>query len=92
MIDMDLKQLFHAHHTRVIAQMARQAGTSMPYLQQCKDGRRRLSADLALKLEAASGGVLTARELRPDLPWPVAPYSPAGGSPALKSPDALFHV
>jgi DNA-binding transcriptional regulator YdaS (Cro superfamily) len=34
-----------------------------------------MSADLAILLEHATGGELTARELRPDLPWPTPPAS-----------------
>ena len=57
------------HHAKALAQMA---GTSVGYLRLLSYGLRRPSADMALKLEHASGGLITARELRPDLPWPAS--------------------
>jgi DNA-binding transcriptional regulator YdaS (Cro superfamily) len=67
---MNLQALFATYPKTTIAAIARQAGTSLGYLEHVTKGRRRMSADLAILLEHATGGELTARELRPDLPWP----------------------
>lgn len=69
---MDLKTFFKRYNITNIQKVAERAGTTLAYLQQCRYGNRRLSADLAVRLEWASGGVLTAHELRPDLPWPCS--------------------
>lgn len=73
---MNINELFNDYSTAKITDIAKQAGTSLGYLRGCKYGQRRISADLAIRLEHASGGLVTARELRPDLPWPE-PKSPA---------------
>lgn len=70
---MDLNAYFHQHRREIIAAIAQRAGTSLGYLQHCKYGNRRMSADLAIWLEHVTHGELTARELRPDLPWPTPP-------------------
>ena len=70
---MNLHAYFDKHPTTYIADIAKQAGTSLGYLRGCKYGQRQMSADLAIWLEYATGGELTARELRPDLPWPGTP-------------------
>ena len=67
---MNLQAYFNTHPHPTIAATARRAGTSLAYLQHCKYGNRRMSADLAIRLEHVTAGELTARELRPDLPWP----------------------
>lgn len=72
---MNLQALFATYPKTTIAAIARQAGTSLGYLEHVTKGRRRMSADLAILLEHATGGELTARELRPDLPWPAPPAS-----------------
>ncbi|MDG4594225.1 MAG: YdaS family helix-turn-helix protein [Candidatus Contendobacter sp.] len=66
---MNLKDFFAAHDTAQIAAVAERANTSLGYLRGCLYGQRRMSADLAVWLEYASDGEMTARELRPDLPW-----------------------
>lgn len=66
---MNLEQFFDKHGTSRVSDVARAAGTNLAYLRQCKYGTRRMSADLAVKIEAASGREMTAQELRPDLPW-----------------------
>ncbi len=66
---MNLEQFFDKHGTSRVSDVARAAGTNLAYLRQCKYGTRRMSADLAVKVEAASGREMTAQELRPDLPW-----------------------
>lgn len=66
---MNLEQFFDKHKTSHVEDVARAAGTNLAYLRQCKYGTRRMSADLAVKMEAASGREMTAQELRPDLPW-----------------------
>lgn len=43
---------------------------------QAKDSGR-VSAELALLIEAATGGKVTAATLRPDLPWPGPSTQPA---------------
>ena len=67
---MNLHAYFAKYKTETIADIATRAGSSLAYLQHCKYGNRRMSADLALWLEWASNGEMTAAELRPDLPWP----------------------
>lgn len=67
---MNLQAFFAMYPKTAIAAIAQQAGTSLGYLEHITKGRRRMSADLAILLEHATGGELTARELRPDLPWP----------------------
>ena len=66
---MNLEQFFDNYGTARVEDVARAAGTNIAYLRQCKYGARRMSADLAVKIEAASGREMTAQELRPDLPW-----------------------
>ena len=66
---MNLEQFFDNYGTARVEDVARAAGTNLAYLRQCKYGTRRMSADLAVKMEAASGREMTAQELRPDLPW-----------------------
>jgi len=67
---MNLTDYFRCHHSHHIGSVAVRAGTNLHYLRQCKYGRRRMSGDLAVWLEHVTAGELTARELRPDLPWP----------------------
>lgn len=67
---MDLKTYLQHHKARARRALAEAAGTKLIYLRQISHGRRRPSADLAIRLEHVSGGLITARELRPDLPWP----------------------
>ncbi|MDG4549848.1 MAG: YdaS family helix-turn-helix protein [Candidatus Contendobacter sp.] len=69
---MNLTDFFKAHGTAHIAEIAAQANTSLGYLRGCLYGQRRMSADLAIWLEHVTSGELTARELRPDLPWPAS--------------------
>jgi DNA-binding transcriptional regulator YdaS (Cro superfamily) len=47
----------------------------------------RISAELAMAIEVATEGVVTAREFRPDLPWPAfsAPTIPSAGSTAHRA-------
>lgn len=73
---MNLDQLFTHHDLNHIRRIAIQAGTSLNYLRQCKYGQRRMSADLAVWMEHVTEGELTARELRPDLPWPTTATAP----------------
>ncbi len=74
---MNLQTYFAQHGTPGAKALAERVGSSVAYLQHCKYGNRRMSADLALRLEWASGGELTAPELRPDLPWPGSSTPPA---------------
>lgn len=74
---MNLHAYFERYDTKHIAAVAKRAGTNLIYLQQCKYGTRRMSADLAVRLDHETGGELSAAELRPDLPWrPVYTASP----------------
>lgn len=68
---MNLHDYFSKHGTKSVSKIAERAGTNLPYLQQCKYGTRRMSADLAIVLEHVTNGEMTARELRPDLPWRI---------------------
>ena len=68
---MDIPTYFQQHGIHARRELARAAGTKLIYLRQIRHGLRRPSAELALRLEHASGGLITARELRPDLPWPA---------------------
>lgn len=77
---MNIHEYFLKYSTAAIAVTAKRAGTSLPYLQHCKYGFRRMSADLAIRLEHITNGELTARDLRPDLPWP--PWQPPNSPPA----------
>jgi DNA-binding transcriptional regulator YdaS (Cro superfamily) len=70
---MDLNTYLSRHSTADLRQLAGRAGTQLIYLRHVSAGHRRMSADLAIRLEWASAGQLTARELRPDLPWPDHP-------------------
>lgn len=82
---MNLDAYFDKYPTHAIAATAQQAGTSLGYLRGCKYGQRQMSADLALWLEYVTGGELTARELRPDLPWPGT--TPTEPTPATSLPE-----
>ena len=68
---MNLEEFFSSHDTAYVAVVAVKARTSLGYLRGCRYGQRRMSADLAVWLEYASDGEMTASELRPDLPWPT---------------------
>jgi len=70
---MNIEEYFERYGAKHVATVASKAGTNLAYLRQCKYGVRRMSASLALKLELGSNGEMTARELRPDLPWPSIP-------------------
>lgn len=74
-----LDHIFGRYTTAQIAEIAREAGTSLGYLRVCRYGQRRLSAEIAMRLEKASNSEILAREIRPDLPWPC--YAPAHAPP-----------
>ncbi|MFZ4791827.1 MAG: transcriptional regulator [Candidatus Competibacteraceae bacterium] len=85
---MNLQAFFAQHSTTDIQAVAEQAGTSLAYLRNCKYGQRQMSADLAIWLEHVTNGELTARELRPDLPWPESfPAVTAVPHPAISLPE-----
>lgn len=52
------------------AKLAEACGVKQQSIWQAKDSGR-VSAELALLIEAATSGKVTAAALRPDLPWPV---------------------
>lgn len=56
--------------------LAEACGVKQQSIWQAKEAGR-LSAELAVLIEAATGGEVRARELRPDLPWPVIAQSQA---------------
>lgn len=62
------------------AKLADACGVKQPSIWQAKDTQR-CSAELAMAIERATDGQVTAIELRPDLPWPViedGPRQPSG--------------
>lgn len=87
---MDLPTFFATKKSRDIAALATKAGTSIGYLKLCKYGVRTMSADIAIWLEHATQGELTARELRPDLPWPE--LSPPVSTTAAALPEAALRL
>jgi len=48
------------------AQLAERIGSSAAYVSQISTGHRRASPRMAVKIEAASGGLVSRRDLRPD--------------------------
>lgn len=52
------------------AKLAEACGVKQQSIWQAKDSGR-VSAELALLIEAATSGSVTAKALRPDLPWPL---------------------
>ncbi len=75
-----LRTLDDAGRTALAAQVSRRG--SVGYLYQLAGGHRRASADMAVRLELATKGLVSRAELRPDLwgdvPRPAAPVV-AGG-------------
>jgi DNA-binding transcriptional regulator YdaS (Cro superfamily) len=57
------------------AKLADACGVTQASIWQAKKAGR-VSAELALLIERATGGEITARQLRPDLPWPDSPLAP----------------
>lgn len=62
------------------AKLAAACGVSQASIWQAIDSQR-CSAELAMAIEKATESRVTARALRPDLPWP------GGSSPAFTSPS-----
>lgn len=54
------------------AKLAEACGVKQQSIWQAKESGR-CSAELALQIEQATGGKVTASDLRPDLPWPSSP-------------------
>lgn len=52
------------------AQFAHLIGVTQGLINHWETQRQQPSASMALTIEKATAGKLTARELRPDLPWP----------------------
>ena len=73
--------MIRAHIETAIALLGSQAkladacGVTQASVWQAKEAGR-VSAELALLIERATGGEVTARQLRPDLPWPGARLAP----------------
>lgn len=85
---MDIKTYLKQHNIQSRRDLAEAAGTKLIYLRQISTGLRKVSADLAVRLEHASGGLITAYELRPDLPWPRAPCAQPPSNPPAPLEDA----
>lgn len=56
------------------AKLAEACGVKQPSIWQAKDTGR-CSAELAMAVEKATDGKVTAAQLRPDLPWPRRPLA-----------------
>ena len=70
---MNLKDYLPRLDRAELAALATTVDTQPIYLRHLSQGVGRPSMALALRLEQAKAGVLTARELHPDLPWPASP-------------------
>jgi DNA-binding transcriptional regulator YdaS (Cro superfamily) len=67
------------------AKLAEACGVKQQSIWQAKETGR-CSAELALQIEQATDGKVTARQLRPDLPWPsLAPEQQPEGASAEAS-------
>lgn len=53
----------------VRAALAERAGTKLSYLQYAINGKKSVSIELACRLELASNGRITRRDIRPDVDW-----------------------
>jgi DNA-binding transcriptional regulator YdaS (Cro superfamily) len=62
------------------ARLAEACGVTQASVWQAKQAGR-VSAELALLIERATAGAVTARALRPDLPWPDLPVAPDAQAP-----------
>jgi DNA-binding transcriptional regulator YdaS (Cro superfamily) len=62
------------------AKLAEACGVKQQSIWQAKETGR-CSAELALQIEQATAGKVTAAELRPDLPWPLAPPAAPSAEP-----------
>ena len=78
---MDIHTYLKLNRGRKAQEFANRANTSLGYLRLLGYGVRRPSADMAIRIEDASYGEITAYELRPDLPWPHAPRANSIASP-----------
>lgn len=58
------------------AELAKACGVTQQSIWQAKETNR-CSAELAMAIEKATNGLVTAKELRPDLPWPAIESAPA---------------
>lgn len=56
--------------------LAEACGIKQSSIWQAKETNR-CSAELAMAIEKATSGLVTAKELRPDLPWPAIEPAPA---------------
>lgn len=55
--------------------LADELGVSQGLISQYLKGRTAMSAERAMEIEALTQGLIRARELRPDLPWPTVQSS-----------------
>lgn len=63
---MELSELLRKLTPDQREQLATDAKTKVGYLYQLAGGHRRASADMVMRIEAASGGVVTREELLPE--------------------------
>lgn len=73
---MNAREYHDTHDKADLAELCAAAGTNYAYWRQIAYGHRKPSWALARRLEDASGGLITARELRPDIH-----HAMAGGAP-----------
>lgn len=67
MISMTLSEYFKEEPHGAISEMARHIGVSPTWLSLLIHGHRKASFKVAVKLEKATQGLVTLRDLRPDL-------------------------
>lgn len=86
---MDISTYLKTYGYPMATELAKKAGTNLMYLKQIMWGIRKPSAELAIRLEDASHGLLTAYEIRPDLPWPHAPRASPDVAQPFPTPTAM---
>lgn len=70
---------FRPHIERAIAlrgsqaKLAKEIGRSQQYISWLLKDAEQVSAEVAMEVQRATEGQVTAAQLRPDLPWPAAP-------------------
>ncbi len=58
------------------AKLAKEIGRSQQYISWLLKEADQVSAEVAMEIERATEGDVTAAQLRPDLPWPVSVPEP----------------
>lgn len=67
MVSMTLSEYFKEEPHGAIAEMARHIGVSQTWMSMLIHGHRKASFKVAVKLEKATQGLVTLKDLRPDL-------------------------